>query len=586
MPPRIDGNVAMHAVTKQFSALALTLAALSTAACGGDNMTLPGNNTGGMGNGGMGTGGEPPVIAPTDCASTPPPRAPLRRLTRYEYNNTARDLLGDTTSPANAFPSELLGNGFGNDADSQPVGSELANQYMLVSETVAAAATTPARIGSLAACAAQVTAATDATTEAACVRSIVDGFTPKAWRRALLPGEGDSLVALFTAVRATSDFPTSVATMLEAILQSPEFIYKPEFGSAAIAGKPHLMQPTGDEIATRLSYLFWASLPDDALRAAAAAGQLATAQGVRTQAERLLNDPKAKEVVAHFFDKLLPISELSALNRDPAEYPAFSPKIGSLMRQETQTFLTHQIFSGEVGAGTWPSVFTADYTFVNQELATFYGIAGIAGDTFQKAPLDTSQRRGLLTHAGVLAGPIHTNHENPVVRGSFVVQKLLCNPIPFPSGDVAAKVTPPDPNSAATARQRFTQHSLDPVCRACHQNMDPVGYALEQFDVIGQYRTQENGVTIDVSGQTSLLGDTPFNGAIELGQRIAASEDAQECFAGQWMNFGYGRTVVDDETCSIASVQNKFKETGYNIKELLLALTQSDAFLYLPTVRK
>jgi hypothetical protein len=138
MPPRIDGTVAMHAVTKQFSALALTLAALSTAACGGDDMTLPGNNTGGMGSGGMGSGGEPPVIAPTDCASSPPPRAPLRRLTRYEYNNTARDLLGDTTSPANAFPSELLGNGFGNDADSQPVGSELANQYMLVSETVAA----------------------------------------------------------------------------------------------------------------------------------------------------------------------------------------------------------------------------------------------------------------------------------------------------------------------------------------------------------------------------------------------------------------------------------------------------------------
>lgn len=574
----------MHAVTKQFSALVLTLAALSTAACVGE-VTPTGGNAGGMA-GGTGTGGEPPVIDPTDCASSPPPRAPLRRLTRYEYNNTARDLLGDTTSPANALPSELLGNGFGNDADLQPVADALAKQYMLVSENVAASVTTPARIGSLAACAAQVTAATDATTEAACVRSIVDGFTPKAWRRALQAGEADSLVVLFQAVRATSDFPTSLAAVLEAILQSPEFIYKPEFGSAAIAGKPHLVQPTGDEMATRLSYLYWASMPDDALRAAAAAGQLATAAGVRAQAERLLNDPKAKEVVQHFFDKLLPISELAGLNRDPIEYPAFSPKIGSLMRQETQSFLLHQIFSGEAGAGTWPSVFTADYTFVNQELAAFYGITGIAGEAFQKAPLDTTKRRGLLTHAGVLSGPIHTNHENPVVRGSFVVQKLLCNPIPFPSGDVAAKVTPPDPNSAATARQRFTQHSLDAACRACHINMDPVGYALENFDVIGQYRTQENGVTIDASGQTPLLGETPFNGAIELGQRIAASEQAQKCFAGQWMNFGYGRSVVDDETCSVSSVQNKFKETGYNIKELLLALTQSDAFLYLPTVRK
>jgi hypothetical protein len=576
----------MHAVTKQFSALGLTLAVLSAAACTGEvTQGKPGTNMGTAGT--TGGGGAPPVIAPNDCASSPPPRAPLRRLTRYEYNNTARDLLGDTTSPANAFPSELLGNGFGNDAESQPVGGELANQYMLVSETVAAAVTAPARIGSLAACAAQVTATTDATTEAACVRSIVDSFTPKAWRRALQPGEADSLVALFQTVRASSDFPTSVAAMLEGILQSPEFIYKPEFGTAAIAGKPHLMQPSGDEMATRLSYLYWASTPDDALRAAAASGQLATAAGVRTQAERLLADPKAREVIAHFFDKLLPISELAALNRDPTEYPAFSPKVGSLMRQETQTFLDHVIFSGEAGAGTWPSAFTADYTFVNQELATFYGIAGVTGDTFQKVPLDTTKRKGLLTHAGVLAGPIHTNHENPVVRGSFVVQKLLCNPIPFPSGDVAAKVTPPDPNSAATARQRFTQHSLDPVCRACHINMDPVGYALENFDVIGQYRTQENGVTIDASGQIPLLGDMPFNGAIELGQRLADSEAAQNCFASNWMNFGYGRTVIsDDEVCSINSVQAKFKETGFNIKELLLALTQSDAFLYLPTVRK
>jgi hypothetical protein len=171
------------------------------------------------------------------------------------------------------------------------------------------------------------------------------------------------------------------------------------------------------------------------------------------------------------------------------------------------------------------------------------------------------------------------------VRGSFVVQKLLCTPIPFPTGDIASKVTPPDPNSAATARQRFTQHSKDPVCRSCHQAMDGVGYALENYDVIGQYRTQENGVTIDASGETPLLAGA-FNGAAELGQRISESPEAQDCFATQWMNFGYGRTLQENEICSMQSVQSKFKDAGYNIKELLLALTQSDAFLYLPAVRE
>jgi hypothetical protein len=160
----------------------------------------------------------------------------------------------------------------------------------------------------------------------------------------------------------------------------------------------------------------------------------------------------------------------------------------------------------------------------------------------------------------------------------------MCLPIPKPTGDVAAMVTPPDPNSAATARQRFTVHSSNPVCRGCHVNMDPLGYALENFDVIGLWRDQENGVTIDATGTAPALGT--FNGAIELGQRMAESEDAQQCFATHWLNFGYGRTVTEAEACSVQSVRSKFKESGYNVQEMLLALTQSEAFLTLPAVRE
>lgn len=584
----------MHASTKPLAALALSLAALAAAACTGEvgqQPQPPGAGASGVGGSGMaGGGGTSPLPETSACDVSPPPRAPLRRLTRYEYNNTARDLLGDTTAPANAFPSEVLGNGFGNDAASQPVGSELADQYIKVSESIAAGLTTPDRIAALGECAAQVTATTDASTETACVKIIAESFTPKVWRRPLQAGEADSLVALFVAIRQSSDFKSSLASMVEAILQSPEFIYKPEFGAGPVAGKPHLTQPTADEMATRLSYLFWASAPDDILRAAAASGELATPAGVRAQAERLLADPRAKQVVAFFFDRLLPISELHALNRDPLRYPKFTPRIGALLRQETQKFLEYLIFGDDASEpikATWPAAFNADYTFLNQELAGFYGVTGVTGDTFQKVKLDTSQRKGLLTQAGVLAGPIHTNEENPVVRGSFVVQKLLCTPIPFPSGDLAELVKPPDPASAATARERFTQHSADTACNTCHKNMDPIGFALENYDVIGQYRTQENGVTIDASGRTALLGDAPFNGAIELSQLIGASEAAQNCFASHWMNFGYGRTVdADSEGCSMNSVQSKFKAAGYDVKQLLLALAESDAFLYLPTVRE
>jgi Protein of unknown function (DUF1592)/Protein of unknown function (DUF1588)/Protein of unknown function (DUF1585)/Protein of unknown function (DUF1587)/Protein of unknown function (DUF1595) len=520
----------------------------------------------------VGGGGAVPAEACTVTTN----RAPLRRLTRFEYNNTVHDLVGDSTYPANALPSEELGNGFGNDAESQDAVAVLVEQYVSVAEKVAAGATSADKLEALAPCATQVNGAAS---EAACAKTIAETFTPKAWRRALVEGEADGLVSLFTSVRAANDFATSIAAMLEAVFQSPEFLYRPEFG-VPVPGRSDVRQPTGDEMATRLSYLFWASTPDEPLRAAAASGQLNTPAGVREQAQRLLADPKARGVVSFFFDKLLPIESLAQLERDKTIYPGFSSKIGSLLRTETQTFLENEIFNGP---GTWPGVFTANYTYANQELAAFYGLSGVTGDAFQKVMLDPSTHRGgLLTQAGVLAGPIHTNNSNPVVRGSFVVQKLMCQIIPKPTGDIAAKVTPPDPNSAATARQRFTTHSSDPVCHGCHVNMDPFGFGLENFDPVGLWRDQENGVTIDASGNAPILGQ--FNGAVEMEALLAKSEQVQNCFATQWMNFGYGRSLTTAEACAVDSVRNKFKETGYNVQELLLALTQSEMFLTLPAV--
>lgn len=571
----------MHGLTKPLSALALTVTLGAAAGCTGTiepNQAMPNaagsSSAAGSGNSGGGGGG---AVTPAACGATAAVRAPMRRLTRFEYNNTVRDLFGDTTSPANAFPSEESGNGFGNDADAQNVVPALIEQYASAAEKVAAAVTAPDRIRKLGDCAAQVT---DAASEAACVKTIADSFTPKAWRRPLVAGEADSLVALFSSTRVKADFVTSLAAVVEAILQSPEFIYRPELG-VPLAGRTDVKQPSPDELATRLSYLLWASTPDDALRAAAAAGQLSTPGGIRQQAQRLLADPRSHEVVRFFFDNLLPISGLSALERDKDIYSTFNAKIGSLMRTETQTFLEQEIFNGP---GTWPGVFTANYTYVNQELATYYGLTGVTGDTFQKVMLDpaTTHRGGLLTQAGIVAGPIHSNHENPVVRGSFVVQKLMCQVIPKPTGAILAKVTPPDPNSAATARQRFSTHSSDPVCHACHVNMDPYGFALENFNVVGLWRDQENNVTIDASGESSVLGK--FNGPLEMEKAMAASEQVQQCFASQWMNFGYGRTLTQADACAVESVQSQFKAANYNVQELLLALTQSPQFLTLPAV--
>jgi Protein of unknown function (DUF1592)/Protein of unknown function (DUF1588)/Protein of unknown function (DUF1587)/Protein of unknown function (DUF1595)/Protein of unknown function (DUF1585) len=507
-----------------------------------------------------------------------PGRAPLRRLTRFEYNNTVLDLLGDDTLPANAFPSEELGNGFGNDADAQAVSSLLAEQYLGVAEDIAIRATeTPAKLAVLSACAGEITAASDRASEDACARTLIAELLPRAFRRPVDDGEIDALVELQQAIRTDADFAVSIATAIEAILQSPDFLYRTEWGELDDAGR---RRPTGHEMATRLSYFFWGTMPDDALFAAAEAGELVTADGVRAHAERLLDDPRSHHVVRFFFDNMLPISSLSALERDPLRYPSYTAQIGAYLREETQSFLEHVIFAD---SGSWPDALTAEYTFVNAALAEYYGIAGVEGETFQKVEIDTTQRLGLLTQAGMVAGTIHSNETNPVVRGSFVTQRLMCNIIPLPTGDVAAQVKPPDPDSGATARERYSQHSSDPVCAGCHRFMDPVGLALENYDAVGLWRDSENGVTIDASGSVPGTEGT-VNGPIELVRKIAEAPETHACFARHWADFAYGRTLGtdDEDTCVRDAVTASFTESGYDIQELMLALTQTDAFLYLP----
>jgi Protein of unknown function (DUF1592)/Protein of unknown function (DUF1588)/Protein of unknown function (DUF1587)/Protein of unknown function (DUF1595)/Protein of unknown function (DUF1585) len=512
-----------------------------------------------------------------DQAAITPGRAPLRRLTRFEYNNSVRDLLGDTTSPAKAFPSEEIGNGFGNDADAQSVPSLLAEQHSAVAESVAQRATEPAALAKLDPC----TAGLQPAGEAACARKIVEKLTTRAYRRTLVAGEADALLGLYTAARAKAPFAVALATSIEALLQTPDFLYRIELG-APDSKRPELARPSGAEMATRLAYLFWGSLPDAALMAAADAGELNTDAGVLAQARRLRDDPRGRATLRFFFDNLLPIASLAQLERDSMAYPTYSAAVGAAMREETQRFLEYEIFEG---SGSWPGALTAPYTFVNEVLAKFYGLPNVSGADFRKVDVNPTQRLGLLTQAGVMAGTTPSNHTNPVLRGSFIVQKLMCRPLALPSDpNILAKVKPPDPYSGKTARERYSAHSKDPVCATCHQFMDPIGLTFENYDAVGAYRTQENGETIDASGWLPGSMDKVMN-SVELARKIAASDETQDCFAWQWLNYAYGRTLEDTQpadVCIKESLQRAFRASGYDVKQLLLDLTQTDAFLYLP----
>jgi hypothetical protein len=284
--------------------------------------------------------------------------------------------------------------------------------------------------------------------------------------------------------------------------------------------------------------------------------------------------------VRFFFDNILPINGLTDLTRDKAMFPTFSPAIGGAMHEETQQFLEYEIFTGP---GTWPSALTAPYTFVNDALATYYGMTGVTGSTFRKVALpDTTQRLGLLTQGGVMTGTVTTNQSNPVLRGSFIVNKLMCRQIALPTDpDILSQVKVPDDTSGATARERFSKHSQQAICNSCHQFLDPMGFALENYNPVGLYRTQENGVTLDVSGNVPGTGTT-INGPVELVRKLADNPEVQFCFSSNWLNFAYGRKLGQGDECARASVDVAFQKSGFNVKQLLLALTQTDEFLYFP----
>jgi hypothetical protein len=534
----------------------------------GSGGTQGGTMTSG-GSSGTGTGGS----SITECIPQGAPRAPLRRLTRFEFNNTVRDLLGVTRRPADALPGESLGTGFGNDADDLSTSHQLADGYRTMAQQIALELT-----GNATAAATVAGCDPAASGEDACRQQFLSSYLGRAFRR---PATADELSAYDTAFATGKmlggDFASGVRAVIERSLQSAQFLYRPEFGEPVDAAK-NLARPTGYEMAARLSYLIWGSMPDPELFDAARQGKLSTTEGVREEAERLLAHDKAKESLRYFHTMLFGTGGLDHLERDATTFPAFKPGMGKLFRQETELFLDDIVWNG---AGDIATIFSAPFTFVNGPLATFYGIPNVTGDAFQKVPVDTTRRSGLLTQASILTLTTPGTRTDPVVRGKWIYTKILCGTVPDPPLDVPEL---PDPIPGQPVRERLALHREADECKGCHALMDPLGLAFENFDGVGQWRDTENGAAIDVSGEVPEEIDVggPFNGVVELAQKLAQSRDVRRCYAGRYLNFAYGRAISEQDTCSRAAVETAFEQGQGNVKQLMLAVTQTDGFLLRP----
>jgi hypothetical protein len=514
---------------------------------------VPGGPGTGPGPGPSATCKQPGVLGPS----------PLRRLSNSEYENTVADLFGKRG--AGAFIPEARVNGFDNNAEARVVSNTLAQQYFAAAEELAKGAV--ANLSTLLPC----NAAAD---EAGCLEKFLDTFGQRAWRRPLEADERENLRRAFRDARTTS-FADGIQSVIQILLLSPQFMYRIERGVPA-AGQSAL-RLTSWELASRLSYLLWGSMPDEPLFAAAAAGKLGTREEVLAQARRLLDDPRAARMLQRFTDEWLRLEEIEGLEKQAAVYPTFKPELRAALHEEAQALIRQVVWKGD---GKLSTLLTAPYTFLNGPLAAYYGSPAGPADTFQQVSLDPKRRAGLLTQAGLLAvlGVNDDGLTSLVHRGLFVRERLFCQPVADPPPDAQAMGAPTTP--ATSAREWAQSRQAVALCNACHLVMDPVGFAFENFDGAGLYRTMDHGQPVDARGELAGTDiDGTFDGAVALVNKLATSHMVEECLATQLFRYGYGRAETDKDTCALDSLKGVARSSGGNFKELLLGLTQTDAFL-------
>ena len=496
----------------------------------------------------------------------------MRRLTSFQYANTVRDLLGSAIDPGDDFPKTSVTQGFRTFADANIVSGAGAEAIQRAAERVAQQAT--ADLEGLLGCDA------DGAQGSACVQAFVARLATRAYRRPVSPAESDVLQAVYSDARESEfDATEAVSMVIEVVLQSPQFLYRVELSDEAGAVGAGEVVALGDyELASRLSYLLWDTMPDDELLALAQAGQLREPATIEKQARRMVDDPRARPVLGRFAEDWLQMQRLDASSKDTTVFPEYGPELDAAYREEVGRFVAHAVWELD---GTLATLLTTPVAVVNGPLADIYGVQGpTTADEWMAVELDSSQRAGLLTGAGFLAGHANAVTTSPIARGAFVRNQVLCQ-VMFPPPGIDLKLPPYDPD--VSVRERLAQHRTDPACSGCHDLMDPVGFGFENYDALGQWRTTEgNDLPVDASGELAQAGEIsgPFVGAVELSHLLADSEMVRACVALQAFRASVGREEAPPDECSVVQAEERFVDSGADMRELLVALTQTDAFLY------
>ena len=415
---------------------------------------------------------------------------------------------------------------------------------------------------------------TTADEERPCAEKIVASLGGAAYRRPLQARDLEGLMTFYDQGRAEGGFELGVRTAIEAILSSPHFIFRmEELPAGARPGQRYAVSAM--DLASRLSFFIWGAPPDAALIAVARNGKLTDPAVLTAQTRRLLADPRAEALATRFAAQWLRLQDIEKVHPDALQFPDFHQQLGDAMRRETELF-----FYGLVRENrTVLDLYSANYTYLNEELARHYGIAGVVGRDFRKVNYPDDRRSGLLGHASVLTLTSHANRTSPVLRGKWVMEVLMGSPPPPPPPDVPDldKTEEAKEGRLLTTRERMEMHRANPQCRSCHLFIDPIGLALDNFDVTGRWRLRENGNPVDSRGD--YYDGTPISSPAEL-KAVLLKRPAPllRTFTSNLMAYALGRRIEYYDMPTVRRIVNAAEPGGYRMNDFVLGVVMSDAF--------
>jgi hypothetical protein len=503
-----------------------------------------------------------------DCDGPKDPgRVTIRRLNKAEYNNTIRDLLGINFTPADDFPADDVGYGFDNIGDVLSMPPILLEKYLAAAEKVVdktfADADARKRLFN--------PTLPEKYKNEPKGRQVLRRFAERAWRREVTADELRRLESLIDlALRSGEDRQSGMKLAMQAVLVSPHFLFRIE-ADPGPDDKDGVRTLNEWELATRLSYFLWSSMPDEELFNQAREGTLR--KNLDEQVQRMLKDPKAKALVENFAGQWLQTRNLKTFAPDPKLFPTFNDKLRRAMLKETDLYFETIVREDR----SVLEFIDSDYTFVNETLAKHYGIPNVKGEEFRKVKLPDDRRGGVLTQASILSVTSNPTRTSPVKRGKWILDNILGTPPPPPPPGVQELKEGEQQELKGSLRQRMEQHRANPSCATCHRRMDPLGFGFENFDAIGAWRTKDGKHEIDPAGELP-TGQT-FKSPAELRAILKArQDDFSKCLADKMLTYALGRGTERYDRCAVEEIARSLKKNDYRFSTLVIEIVKSDPF--------